>query len=772
MIKRTLFLLIFVLCFSRLAWSTDAFVVNEIQVEGLQRISAGTVFNYLPIKVGDQVDQKRVAEAIRTLFKTGFFKDVQLGQEGPVLVVQVVERPAIFSIDIEGNKDLSTEDLLTGLKGIGLAEGRVFNQQLFDKVQQELRRQYYSHGKYGLKIETKVTPMARNRVSILIDITEGSVAKIQQINIVGNEAFNDELLLELFEQRTPNITSFYTKDDQYSKQKLSADLERLRSHYLNRGYINFSVDSTQVSITPNKKEIYITINVTEGSLFTLSKIKLTGDLVVEPELLFPLIQVSPGDVFSRRAATDTSNALTDRLGVEGFVFANVNMVPDIDEENKTVDMTFYVDPGKRVYVRRVNMQGNTRTRDEVLRREMRQAEASVASTALIELSKLRLNRLGYFDEVNVETPAVPGTNDQIDVEYSVVEKASGNLMAGVGFSQSQGIIFNASVTQNNVLGTGKRVGFSINNSEASQVYSVSYLNPYYTVDGISRGFSLTSRTTDSEELNTSNYSTDRLGLGVNYGMPLGEFDSLRFNFDIQQTKLKTSTFSSEEVCNFVDPDGYDSVSNICNSDGDTYLVFQAALGWSHDTRNRAVFANRGGMKSISASITLPGSDLEYYKLNYRQRQYFPLSKSLTFMLNGEIAYGDGYGGTESLPFFEHYYAGGTRSVRGFQDNTLGPRDSRDEAFGGSSKVVGNAELIFPVPFVEKAKTVRLSAFIDAGNVFSDEQGIDIGDLRYSYGLSAKWLSPFGALSFSLAQAVNSEENDDTQQFQFSFGGGF
>ncbi|RLA22496.1 MAG: outer membrane protein assembly factor BamA [Gammaproteobacteria bacterium] len=759
MIKKTFFLLIFALCFCRLALGEASFVVSEIKVEGLQRISAGTVFNYLPIKVGDRIDQKRSAEAIRTLFKTGFFKDVRMEQQGTHLVVHVVERPAIFSIEIKGNKDLSTEDLLKGLKGIGLAEGRVFNQQLFDKVQQELRRQYFSHGKYGLKIETEVTPLPRNRVSILVDISEGRVAKIKQINIVGNETFDDERLLKEFEQSTPNIASFYTKDDQYSKQKLSADLERLRSFYLNRGYINFLVDSTQVSITPDKKEIYITINVTEGDRFMLDKVKLTGDLIVNPDELFPLVRVSPGDIFSRREATETSKALTARLGVEGFVFANVNMVPEINEENKTVDMTFYVDPGKRVYVRRINMLGNTRTRDEVIRREMRQMESAVASTALIELSKLRLNRLGYFEQVNVETPAVPGTNDQIDVQYSVEEKASGNLMGGVGFSQSQGIIFNASVTQNNVLGTGKRVSFALNKSESNQIYNFGYLNPYHTVDGISRGFDIRVRQVNTEDLNVSNFSADRWGFGVNYGIPLGEFDTLRLNFDFLDTTMYTSEFSSDEVHDFVE------------ENGDNYAVVQATVGWAHDTRNRAVFATQGGLKRLSLLVTVPMSDLEYYKLSYRQQNYFYWTESLTFMINADLAHGDGYGDTDALPFFEHYYAGGTKSVRGYEDHTLGPVDSNGDAFGGSTKVIGNAEVIFPVPFIEDTQSIRLSAFFDVGNVFADGE-FEMEELRYSVGLSAKWLSPFGALSFSIAQPINNQPEDEIQQFQFSFGGGF
>jgi outer membrane protein insertion porin family len=737
----------------------DSFVIEDIRVEGLQRISAGTVFNYLPVKVGDIFDRQKSVESIKALFKTGFFKDVRIGQEGDVLVVTVEERPSIASVKIEGNKDISTEDLTKGLKNIGLTEGRVFDRQILDKVEQELRRQYYSRGKYGLKIDSEVQDLSRNRVAVVLKISEGRVAKISQINIVGNNAFSDDDLLSVFELSTPNLLSFYTKNDQYSKQKLAADLERLRSYYLDRGYINFDIESTQVSITPNKKEIYITINVKEGDIFAVKEVKLTGKTIVSPDELVPLVKIGPTDTFSRKLATETSKAISDRLGDEGYIFANVNMVPDIDNAAKTVNITFFVDPGKQVYVRRINMSGNTKTRDEVLRREMRQMEAAWASTAKIERSKTRLERLGYFQEVNVETPAVPGTNDQIDVNYTVTEKPSGNLMAGVGYSQLQGIVFNASVTQDNVFGSGKRVSFTFNNSSFNTIYRLGYFNPYTTLDGISSGFDLSYRDTNAFQLNVSSYSSKVFSAGLNLGIPLGEFSSLRANLDFENTLIRTNSRTSIQIIDFI------------NRYGDEYNTFSASLGWTHDTLNRAIFPTHGGMERIQAVATVPGSDLTYYKANIRVQHYFPVAKDLTLMLDGEVAYGDGYGSTDELPFYTNYYAGGPQSVRGFMANTLGPRDSNNRAFGGSKKLVGTAEMFFPVPFLEDSKNFRLGAFLDAGNVFVDSY--ELGDLRYSTGLSAKWLSPFGALVFSVAQPLNSKDPpDQLQRFQFSFGSGF
>ncbi|NOT86477.1 MAG: outer membrane protein assembly factor BamA [Methylococcaceae bacterium] len=790
-------LLVLSILASSAANSADEFTVSDIKVNGLQRITIGAVYDSLPVHVGEKFADNDVAPAIRALFKTGFFKDVALKHEGSTLIVDVVERPTIARIVFEGNKDLTKEDLSKALKKIGLAEGQVFNQQVLDKVEQELRRQYYSHGKYGSKITTKLTDAARNRVSVEINISEGQAAKIQQINIVGNAAFETSKLLSEFELSTSNLLSFYTKNDQYAKQKLAADLEKLRSFYLDRGYINFAIDSTQVAITPDKKGIYVTINIKEGDLFVLNKVKVAGNLIVKPEELVKLVKIGPGEIFSRKSATETSKAISDRLGDDGYAFANVNMVPDINVNHKTVDMTFFVDPGKRVYVRRVNMAGNTKTRDEVLRREMRQMESAWASTSQIERSKNRLERLGYFESVNVETPPVVGAADQIDVNYAVAEKASGNIMAGVGFSQTQGIVFNANVSQDNIFGSGKRVNVAFNNSNYLREYSLGFLNPYFTSDGISMGYDLSYRTRNAGQANLARYYTDVAAAGVNFGIPLNEFDRLRFNLDLKDTKLKRdATLSSTQIDDFL------------KSGKSNFLTVAAGLGWSHNSLNRMIMPTQGGQQSFSATSTIPGSDLLYYKVDYNQQYYFPIAKDLTFRLRGEVAYGNSYGNKNhtdtALPFFENYFNGGVRSVRGFYDNTLGPRDSKGYALGGGSKVVGNAELFFPVPFMEDLKSVRIGAFLDVGSVFD---GVDLNDasryMRYSAGLSGEWLSPFGALAVSVAYPINKKSvacegdvvayldpkiatdrchdgttgnrqdvKDDGRVFQFSFGQNF
>ncbi len=758
----------------------EEFIVEDIQVKGLQRISLGTVYNYLPVNVGEKFSLDNVAPAIKALFKTGFFKDVSLEREGSTLIVNVVERPSIAKIIFEGNKDLSKEDLTKALDKIGLSEGKIFDRQVLDKVEQELTRQYLSHGKYGLKIKTDVSALTRNRVGIYIKISEGRVTKISQINIVGNNAFDDKTLLGKFELSTSNLLSFYSKDDQYSKQKLSADLETLRSYYLDRGYINFSVESTQVAITPDRKDIYVTINVKEGDVYTLSKVKLAGNLVVTPDELIKLVSVGPGEIFSRKNATETSKAIQDRLGDEGYAFANVNMVPEINEAQKTVDMAFFVDPGKRVYVHRINMSGNTKTRDEVLRREMRQMEASWASSSKIERSKTRLERLGYFESVNVETPPVAGTADQIDVNYSVVEKASGNLSAGIGFSQVQGIVLNANISQDNVFGSGKRVNLAFNNSDFTTNYQFGFFNPYFTVDGVSQGYNIGYATRNAGAVNLANYSTDVFNTGINFGIPLNEFDQIRFDTELKHTTLKVN---EDNDCSTVDGTCNANVSReirqFIREEGSKFWTLAPAVSWTHDTLNRAIFPTKGGQQRLSALVTVPGSDLQYYKVGYRHQHYFPLAKDFTFKLNGEVAYGDGYGNTGDLPFFENYFAGGTGSVRGFKNNTLGPRSTQDNLLGGtfntgnpiggSSKIIGNAELFFPVPFLPETKSVRLGTFFDVGTV---SNGFSVNDFKYSTGISGEWLSPFGALSVSAALPLNVAPEDQEQVFQFNFGQNF
>ena len=761
-------LLLLCLLFSQAVKGDEEFIVKDIQVKGLQRISLGTVYNYLPVNVGDRFSMSNVGPAIKSLFKTGFFKDITLEKEGSTLIVNVVERPSIAKIIFEGNKDLSKDDLTKALDKIGLSEGKVFDQQVLDKVEQELNRQYLSHGKYALKIKTDVSKLTRNRVGIHIKISEGRVTKIKQINIVGNNAFDDKTLLKTFELSTTNLLSFYSKDDQYSKQKLGADLETLKSYYLDRGYINFSIESTQVAITPDKKDIYVTINVKEGDIYTLDKVKLTGNLVVPPEELVKLVGIGPGEVFSRKSATETSKAISDKLGDKGYAFANVNMVPEINEPKKTVDMTFFVDPGKRAYVHRINFKGNTKTRDEVLRREMRQMESSWASSSKIERSKIRLERLGYFESVNVETPPVVGTSDQIDVDYTVVEKPSGNLSAGIGFSQVQGIVLNANIAQDNVFGSGKRVNVAFNNSDYATSYQFGFFNPYFTPDGVSLGYNLGYTKRNAGQINIANYSTNVANAGLDFGIPLNEFDSLRFGIDLKHTKLITSSFTSNQITDFV------------SDQGSSFLTLAPTLSWTHDTLNRAIFPSKGGQQRFSAYVTTPGiSDLEYYKASYKHQMYFPLAKDLTFRLHGEVAYGDGYGDTKNLPFFENYFGGGTGSIRGFKNNTVGPRDSNGFSFGGSSKIIGNAELFFPVPFLSETKSVRLGTFFDAGRISNN---FGFSDMKYSAGISGEWLSPFGALSVSAALPLNTKSDktengvtvpgDQEQMFQFNFGQNF
>jgi len=743
------------------ASAIEPFVVKDIRVEGLQRISAGTVFNYLPVAVGDRFDDQRSAQAVRALFATGFFSDVRLEREGDVLVVVVDERPSVASISISGNKDIDTDQLLEGLKGIGLAEGRVFNRSLLDKVEQELRRQYFNRGKYAVKIDTSVTPLERNRVAIKLDISEGRVAKIRQINIIGNEVFDDETLLDEFQLTTPTTLSFYTGNDQYSKQKLAADLETLRAYYLDRGYLNFDITSTQVSISPDKKFVYITINVREGQRYTVKDVKLAGELVVPAEELEGLIKVAPGSTYSRALVAESSSAIVDRLGNEGYAFANVNTVPELDEANKEVGLTFFIDPGRRVYVRRINFFGNVRTSDEVLRREMRQMEGGWFSTEKINRSRTRLERLGYFTEVNVETPAVPGSPDQVDVNFTVVERPSGNLLASVGYSQTGGVLFSVSVEQDNFLGTGKRVAISANNSDIVRGFRIGYTNPYYTVDGISRGFTLAARETDAAEANLTDYSLDTIELGVNFGVPINEYDTVYLSGTYESNALACSQVSPPAVCQ----------DFIADQGADEFDTMKLGASFSHDTRNRAIFADQGLLHHLAAEVAV--GDLEFYRLRYRHERYFPLTRSLTMMLRGELGYAEGFGETETMPFFENFFAGGPRSVRGYEANSLGPRDANtNEPIGGSIKVAGGAEVYFPLPFAKESKQYRLGAFLDFGNVFADTDAFDVGDLRYSTGLSMTWMSPIGPLALSLAQPLNDEADDETEVFQFTLGGSF
>ena len=758
--SRTVLAAILLLAVVRTAAAAEAFVVKDIRLEGLQRITAGTVFNYLPVKVGDTVDGTRTSGALRALFGTGFFRDVRLERDGDTLVVSVVERPSIAGIEFAGNVDLKTEDLLSALEQMGFAQGRVFNRSTFDQVKQELHRTYFAAGKYGARITGTVVPLERNRVEVRFDISEGAVARIRQINIVGNTAFDDDDLLDGFKLSTKGFFTFITRSDRYSKPKLAADLETLRSFYLDQGFINFNIDSTQVSITSDKEDVYITINISEGGRYAVRDIYLQGVLIVPEEDLFALVSVVQGDVFSRKQVTETARRIGNRLGNEGYSFANVNAVPEIDDAAKTVDLTFYVDPGERVYVRRVNFKGNTKTRDQVLRREMRQMESGWMSAEAVERSRVRLNRLGFFESVSVETPAVPGASDQVDVDFTVVERASGTLSLGAGYSNSEGAVFDVSVTEENVLGTGNRLSASFDTSKVSRDISISWLNPYWTVDGVSRGIDVYNRRTDAEDANLADYDLERTGAGATFGIPVSEFTRVNAGLTAEHTDFAAGESASEEVTNFA------------NRHGGRFITLLATGAWAKDSRNSRFLPTRGSLSRLSGEVALPGSDLEYFKLFARHQRLFPLTSDFVLLLEGEIGYGDGYGGTGELPLTENFFAGGLRSVRGFRANTLGPRDSQGQPLGGNLKVVGTGELILPLPFTKDSSMFRVTGFFDTGNVYSSKEEFDVGSLRYSTGVAAVWLSPVGPFTMSYAYPLKTMADDETQKFQLTFGTSF
>ena len=763
----------------------DAFVVKDIKLIGLQRIAAGTVFNYLPIKVGDIMDERRSAEALRALFKTGFFEDVQLGQDSDLLIVTVIERPAIATITLAGNKEIETDKLKKALKDVGLSENRVFDRSLLDKIEQELQRQYFSLGKYGVKIKSKVTLQDRNRADVSIEIAEGEAARIQRLNIVGNHAYSEDGLVGQLQLSEPSFTSFFSDSDKYSKQKLRGDLESLRSFYLDRGYINFNIESTQVTISPDKKDIYVAVNLEEGDKFTIDEVKLLGEMVVPRADLEKLMTLKKGDTFARSTVTAISNAISERLGDDGYAFANVNAVPDINNETKRVSMTFFVDPGKRVYVRRINITGNGKTEDEVIRRELRQMEGGWFTPKKLARSRIRLQRLGYFDEVNIETPAVPGTADQVDINVTVSEGSTGQLQASLGYGQLGGVALQAKVTFNNFVGTGKYVSVEATRNDSSNVYSVSYTNPYYTDAGVSRSLSAFYRKTDAARNNVGDYQTDEQGARVGYGFPITEYNTARLALELKKTDLRIESNSTLDVyqdfvCDFLNEPN-------CNQAKATFNTLTVDSSWSHDTRNRTFFANDGALHQISADVALPGLDLQYYKLRYNYEETWPLFAGFTFQSRASFGYGNGYGKTRDLPFFQNFYAGGVQSVRGFAGNSLGtPATKSDQlntdritvktkngvALGGSLRTVANLELIFPLPFAENSKSFRLSTFIDVGSVFAGVDDFDAKELRSSYGLTALWVTPVGVLTFSWGWPFTQKEGDKREVFQFFIGAPF
>jgi outer membrane protein insertion porin family len=742
------------------AHAFEPFVVKDIRVEGVQRTEAGTVFSYLPVKVGETMTDEKAAQAIKALFGTGFYRDVRLEIEGSVLVVLVDERSAIASVDFIGIKAFDKELLRKSLKEVGLAESRIFDRSLLDKAEQEIKRQYLSRGYYGAKVVTTAAPQERNRVALSFTVEEGEISRIKQINIIGNKAFDEAELLKIFSLTTPGLMTWYTKNDQYSKQKLSADLESLRSFYLDRGYLEFNSESTQVSISPDKKDIYITVNIFEGEKYTVASVKLAGTLLLPQAVLAPLVTLRPGDVYSRERLTDSTKAISERLGDEGYAFANVNAAPELDKVKHQVAFTLLVDPGRRVYVRRINISGNTRTRDEVIRREMRQMEASWYDGDKINKSRTRVDKIGYFEEVTVETPAVAGTTDQVDVNVTVKEKPTGSVTIGAGFSQSEKLVLSGAIQQQNIFGSGKSVGAQISTSKSNQVLSLSYTDPYYTVDGMSRGFDIYRRKTDTSKLNTiAAYDVTSWGGGVRYGIPIGEENGIGVGLSVDSTSIALTPFSPLFYQDFV------------SANGNRFTSLVGNVGWSQDTVDSRIWPTKGVVQNVSVEIGLPGGNLKYVRPSYQYERFFPLTRNFTLMMNGQVDIGNGFGGKQ-LPFWKNYYAGGIGSVRGYENGSLGPRDPsfNDNAIGGNRRLIGNAELLFPIPGLPRS--VRMSAFFDAGNVWGYGSHASLGDLRYSTGLSVSWTSPFGPLKFSFADPLRTRENDKVQHFQFQLGNAF
>ena len=830
----------------------SSFVVSDIRVEGLQRISAGSVFSALPINVGDSVDEAAVANAIRSLFRSGNFDDIKIGRDESVMVVVVVERPSISEINLDGNKAIDSDSLLKGLDNAGLAEGRVFKRSTLEGMRMELTRQYVSQGRYDASIETEVVSMPRNRVGVNINIDEGSTAAIKHINIVGNQVWGDDELIDLFELKSTGWLSWITGDDKYAKEKLSGDLETLTSFYMDRGYLKFNIDSTQVSVTPDREAVYITVNINEDQKYTVADVELSGDLVLEEEQLRPFIFIRTGEVFSQSRVTSTEEWLTKRLGNDGYNFAQVKGIPEINDDDQTVSLKFFIDPGKRTYVRRINFNGNDNTADEVLRREMRQFEGAPASSSSIELSKVRLDRLGYFKQVDVDTQEVPGTDDLIDLQYTVEEQPSGSIGASIGFSQDSGVLLGANIQQDNFLGTGKQIGVGVNKSDYLTNIRFSYVDPYFTEDGVSRGFSVFYREADLEEINISSYSTNTLGASLNFGYPIKETERLGFSFGYSNTEIEAGRGAVQEIKTSPRPYKLDQVNIYSNIDGtgvtqfgsyaevEDYLTVTKATGfldrygnefnnftvtgsWTQSTLNRGRMATSGASQSLALEVSVPSSDLEYYKLTYNGQIFIPITPAWVIRLRTEIGYGDGYGEVEELPFYQHFYSGGFGSVRGFKSNTLGPRstaavdytlgrvdinndgiadpsyllvdttgdgngdtfqtrpyDNDTDPFGGNLLFEGSAELIFPLPFIKDQRSLRTVFFVDWGNVFStdcrNKQGncfdFDLGELRYSAGVGLSWITGFGPLTFSYSLPFNDSEFDETEAFQFSLGRSF
>ncbi|MCX7229392.1 MAG: outer membrane protein assembly factor BamA [Burkholderiales bacterium] len=740
-----------------LAWAFDPFTVRDIRLVGVQRVEPGTVFGYLPIKVGERLDDQRASQALRALYATGLFNDVRLEVEGEVLVVYLEERPSIATVEVSGSKDISSEQLLKALKELGLSESRIFDRALLDRAEQEIKRQYLARGKYAARVTSTVTPLERNRVAVSMAIEEGADARITQIRVVGNKAFTEAALLDQLQLSTPTWISWYTKTDQYAREKLAGDLERLRSFYLNRGFLEFSIDSTQVSIDPDREGVYITVNITEGERYTVTGFQFSGNTLGREAELDKLMLVRQGDVLNGQRLAESTRTMTEVYGSIGYAFANINAIPDVDREKRTVFFNVTVDPGRRAYVRRINISGNARSRDEVVRRELRQFESAWYDTDKIRLSRERLTRLGYFTNVTIDTVPVPEAPDQVDLNVNVTERSTGTFLIGVGFSSTDKLILTASVNQQNFLGTGKSIGLNMNTGRTQRQITLSSTDPYFTPDGISRSFDVFTRRFNASALGLGDYVIETQGLGMRFGIPYTEVDRVTFGLAYERNNLSLGANPPARYKEYVDTFGESSWAAL------------GQIGWFRDERDSPLTPTRGLYMGGNVEFTLPVGDLRYTRANFDTQYYKPLTKDYTIGFYGSVARGWALGGNP-YPLFKNYYAGGIGSVRGFEAASLGPRDADNYPRGGQSKIVASAEFLFPLPGAGNDQQVRMFTFVDVGNVWADT--IDLTDLRYSTGLGLNWLSPLGPLKLSVGFPINKQPGDRTQRFQFQIGTGF
>nr|CAA6807134.1 MAG: Outer membrane protein assembly factor YaeT precursor [uncultured Thiotrichaceae bacterium] len=739
-----------------------SFVVQDIRVQGLQRVAVGTVLNYLPVRAGQSFDESQVPGAIQSLYQSGLFEDVKLSRQGNMLVVSVSERSAIGQINITGNKKLKTEQLLQAMKSAKVGRGDALSRSALQAFQKSLEAQYASMGYHGVKVNTQVQPLSDGRSAINLNIDEGKEARIKQLKITGNQAFSEAELLKKLDSGPKGVFSipFFSTRDKYAKEKLIGDLDVLTSFYRDRGYLNFAIANTDVSLSPDKQGVFIKVTVSEGDQFRLGKVGVSGNHGLSPAQIQQAVTLVPGHVFSQKTMEETRKNLGDLLGEQGYAFAKINPIPQIDKANKRVGLDLNIALGKRTYVRRINIRGNHRTNDEVYRREMRQLESSSFSRKSLERSKARLRRLPYVETAQINVEPVAGTSDQVDLNIIITERSSNQFKIGAGYSQSNGVLLNLGVKQDNFMGTGKKLEVNFDNSESNKNYLISYTNPYYTENGVSRGFSLYYKDFDAEAADISEYTTNRFGGAVNFGVPISEHNAVNASIGYEQVEVVLGENVADHIAAFTDDNGFE------------YNQIPMKVSFVHDSRDRVIFPSAGQRHRVSLQASLPGSDLEYQKLSYDGAYYKAINDDITFALKGRIAAGSGRGDLDGLPFFEKYNAGGIRTVRGYESNSLGPKDSNGDAMGGDLLVAASAQVLFPVPFAEDAKNLRLSAFVDAGNVFEDIDSFDSGDLRYSVGIGAVWLSPLGPFEVSYAKPLNSKDGDDEQVVQFSIGASF